>query len=83
MLTNHPKSTRSLPIGTITKRRKKVKKDKTKIGVGTSVTVKIGGIDEKIGEVESIRMRKYLVGYLAQIYSFLLLSNFWWLVNIF
>ena len=83
MLTNHPKSTRRLPIGTITKRRKKVKKDKTKIGVGTSVTVKIGEIDEKIGEVESIRMRKYLVGYLAQIYSFLLLSNFWWLVNIF
>ena len=55
----------------------------TNIGVGTSVTVKIGGIDEKIGEVESIRIRKYLVSYLAQIYSFLLLSNFWWLVNIF
>ena len=32
LLTNHPKSTRSLPIGIINKRRKKVKQDKKKSG---------------------------------------------------
>ena len=56
--------TKSLPVRTITKRRKEEKWDKTKIGVGTSVTVKVGEIDEKIREGESRRMRKELVGWM-------------------
>ena len=38
--------------------------DKTKTGVGTSVTVKVGDIYEKIREGNSISMRKELVGWM-------------------
>ena len=64
---------------TITKRRKEEKQDKTKIGVGTSLTVKVGDIDDKIREGKSRRMRKDMVGlyYLAHIVSVLVLSQFW------
>ena len=53
--------------------------------MGTSVTVKVGEIDEKIREGKSRRMRKDLVGlyYLAHIASVLILSQFWWLVPVF
>ena len=80
-----PKSTRSFPVGTITKRRKEAKWDRRKIGIGTSVTVKVGEIDEKIREGKSRRMRKELVGlcYLAHINYFLVLSHFWWLLTVF
>ena len=64
--------------------RKEAKRDKTKIGVGTSVTVKVGEIDEKIREVKSRRIRKELVGlYLTHISSVLIISHFWWLVPVF
>ena len=36
-----PKSTNSLHVGTITKRRKETNRDKTKIRVGNYVTVKV------------------------------------------
>ena len=73
-----PKSTKSFPVETITKRRKEAKRDKTKIGVRTSVTVKIRDIDEKTRDGKTRRMRKELVGlyYLAHIYSVLVLSHF-------
>ena len=45
-----PNSNNRFPVGKIMKRRKEAKRDKTKIGVGTSVTVKVGEIDEKIRE---------------------------------
>ena len=54
-----------------------------KIGVGTSVTVKVGDINEKTREEERIRMRKDMVGCLAHITSVLILSHFWWLVPVF
>ena len=59
-------------------RSKEAKQEKTKIGVGASVTVKIVDIDEKIREGEILRMRKELFGlyYLAQISFFLVVSNF-------
>ena len=53
-----PKSTKSFPVETITKRRKEAKRDKTKIGVGTSVTVKIRDIDEKTRDGKTRRMRR-------------------------
>ena len=55
-----------------------------KIGVGSSVTVKVGEIDEKIREGKGIRMRKELVGlyYLAHIDSVLVLYHFLWLVPV-
>ena len=67
------------------KRRKGVKQDKTKIAVGTSVTVKFGDINEKIREGKNRRMRKELFGfyYLAHIAYVLVLSQFWWLVPVF
>ena len=69
----------SFHADTITKRRKEEKQDKTKIGVGTSLTVKVGDIDDKIREGKSRRMRKDMVGlyYLAHIVSVLVLSQFW------
>ena len=87
-IANHskpPKSTKSFPVVTIMKRRKETKREKTNIGVGTSNTVKVGNIDEKIREGQSRGMRKDLVGlyYLAHIASFLVLSQFWWLVPVF
>ena len=47
-----------------------------KIEVGTSVTVKMGDIDEKVREVKSRRMKKELavLYYLAHISSVILLS---------
>ena len=48
-----------------------------KIGVGTSVTVKVGDINEKTREEERIRMRKDMVGCLAHISSVLVFSHFW------
>ena len=59
-----PKSTISVPVGIIEKRSREEKRDKAKIGVGTSVTVKVGEIDEKIREGKSRRMRKELVGWM-------------------
>ena len=58
---------------------------KMKIGVGISVSVKVGDIDEHIMEGESRRTRKELVGlyYLAHISSVVVLSRFWWLVPVF
>ena len=44
------------------KRRKDEKWDRTKIGVGASVTVKVREIDENIREGESGSMSKELVG---------------------
>ena len=60
------------------KKRKEAKRDKTKIRVGTSVTVKVGEIDEMIREVKIRSMRKELVGvyYLAHIASVLVLYHF-------
>ena len=68
-----PKLPRSFLVGTTTKRRKETNHEKTKIGVETSVTVKVGEIDENIGDRKSIRMRKDLVVlyYLEQIASVL------------
>ena len=60
-IANHshpPKSTKSLPVGKNTTRRKEENWDRTKIGVGTSVTVKVGQIGEKIREGESRSKRK-------------------------
>ena len=65
------------------KRMKKAKQYKTKIGLGTSVTVNFGETYENIREVKSRRIRKDLVGHLAHIASALFLSNFWWLVPVF
>ena len=67
------------------KRRKGVKRDKTKIAVGTSVTVKFGDINEKIREGKNRRMRKELFGFysLAHIAYVLVLSQFWCLVPVF
>ena len=81
-ISNHScplKSTKSFPDATITKRTTESRKDKTKIGVGTYVTVKVGEIDEKIREGKSRRMRKDLVGlyYLSRISSVLVISRFW------
>ena len=50
LLITPPKLTKSFHFGTLTKRRKKANQDKTKIGVGNSVTMKVGEIDEKIRE---------------------------------
>ena len=43
------------------KKRKVLKQDRPKIGVGTSVTVKVRDIDEKIREGKSRSMRNELV----------------------
>ena len=79
------KSTDSFHVDTITKRRKEAKRDKKKIGVGTSVTVTVGEINEKIREGKSRSTRKDMVGlyYLSHIASYLVLSQFWWLVPVF
>ena len=55
------------------------------MGVGNSVTVKVGDINDNIREEKSIRMRKDLVGlyYLAHVAFVLVLYQFWWLVPIF
>ena len=45
-------------------RRKEEKRNNTKIGVGTSVTVKVREIGEKVGEGEIRRTRKELVGWM-------------------
>ena len=73
------------PVEKITKRRKEANQDREKIGVGTSVTVKVGEIDEKIMEAESRSMRKELAGlyYLSHISFVLMLSHFWFLVLVF
>ena len=55
-----PKSTKSFPIGTIKKNRNEENQLK-KIGVGTSITVKVRYIDEKIREVQIRRIRKEMV----------------------
>ena len=68
LLTTPPKLTKSLPIGKITKRKKKVNWDKTKIGVGNSATMKVREINEKTKEGEIIRIRKDLVGCLVHIF---------------
>ena len=70
-------------MGTIAKKKNKAKRDKTKIGVGTPVIVKVGEIDEKIREGKRRRMRKYMVDCLSHIASVLLFSHFWWLVTVF
>ena len=64
------------------KRRKEVNQDRTKIGVGDSITVKVGEINEKIREGKIRSMRKDLVGlyYLAHIAFILVIYHFWWLV---
>ena len=53
--------------------------DKTKIGVETSVIVKVGDINENIRDGKIIRTRKELVGlyYLSHIASAIVLSHFW------
>ena len=84
-ITNHyhpPKSTKSFPVGTILTRRKEENWNRIKIEVGTSVTVKVGEINEKIREGKSRSMRKKMFGlyYLAHIDFVLVLSHFWWLV---
>ena len=58
LLITPPKLTKSFTFGTLTKRRKKAKRDKTKIGVVNSVTMKVGEIYEKIGEEKSRRLSK-------------------------
>ena len=62
IITPTSKSTKRFPVGTITTRRKDAKWDRTKIGVGNSVTVKFGEIDEKTREGKNIRMKTDLVG---------------------
>ena len=57
-----PKSIKSFPVGVITKKRKETKQEKAKIELGTSVTVKVGVINEKVREVKFITTRKDLVG---------------------
>ena len=78
-------STKSFPVGQIIKRRKEENRDKTRIVVGTSVSVKVKEINEKIREGKIRSMRKELVGlyYLAHINSVLICSNVWWLVPVF
>ena len=58
------------------KRRKEANRDRKKIGVRTSVTVKVGDIDKKIREGESRSMRKELVVlyYLAHIASIIVIT---------
>ena len=56
-----PKSTKIFPVGITTKRCKEAKRDKTKIGVGDSVTMKVEEIDEKNREGKIRRMMKELV----------------------
>ena len=74
----------SFLFDTITKRIKEAKGNKTKIGVGNSVTVNVGEINEDIREGEIRRMMKELVGlyYSSQIASVLVISHFWWLVPV-
>ena len=55
------KSTKICPVGTTNKRWKEAKRDKTKIGVGDSVTMKVQEIDEKNREGKIRRMMKELV----------------------
>ena len=55
MLPPTPKSTMSLPVVTI---KKEAKRGKTKIGVGSIVTVKVGGFEEKTREGRIRRTRK-------------------------
>ena len=59
------------------------KREKINIGMGSSITVKVGEIDEKIREGKSRRTRKELVGCLAHIDYVIVLSHFWWLVTVF
>ena len=48
----------SLPVVTIKKEMKEAKRGKTKIGVGSIVTVKVGGFEEKTREGRIRRTRK-------------------------
>ena len=66
-IANHydtPKSYKSFPVGTIMRRRNDENWYKTKIGVGTSVTVNVRERYEKIREVKIIRMIKELVSWM-------------------
>ena len=58
LLITPPKLTKSFHFGTLTERRNKAKRDKTKIGVVNSVKMKVGEIDEKIREGKIRRMSK-------------------------
>ena len=60
------------------KRRKDADHDKTNIGVGDSVPVKVVDIYEKIREEKIRRMNKelFFLYYLAHIYFILVVSNF-------
>ena len=64
-MTTIPQVNQEFPVGTIRKRKKDAKRDRMKVRVESSVTVKVGEIDEKIREGESRRMRKEMVGYLT------------------
>ena len=65
--------------------RKEENQDKTKIGMGNYVTVKVGDTNERITEGKSRKMSKEMAGwyYLAYIDSILVLSHFWWLFPVF
>ena len=77
---NYPQVNQELPCWKNDEDGEEKKRDKTNIRVGTSVTVKVGDIDEKIRDGKSRRTRKELVGCLAHITYVLDLSQFWWLV---
>ena len=78
-----PSQTGASLLGKNTKIRKKSKRDKTKIGEGTSITVKVVEIDDKSRGGKRRRMSNDLVGCLSQISSILFLAKFLWLVPIF
>ena len=67
-----PKVKQELPCWKNYEEEEGVKRDKKNIGVGTSVTVKVGEINENIREGKTIRMRKelFVLYYLAHIFFF-------------
>ena len=76
MIITSLKLTNSFPVGTIKRRRKKAKWDKTKIRVRNSVKMKVGEINENIRERKIRRMRKDLVSCSAHIASILFIYRF-------
>ena len=81
----HPQVNQELPCCHNYEEEEGCKVGKDEYRGRTSITLKVGEIDKKIREGKSRSMRKDMVGlyYLAHIASYLVLSQFWWLVPVF